>query len=56
LELTYNGKTSVKLQGGGERVFLEDGDTVTLNGICGSEGNRVGFGGASGTILPALKL
>jgi fumarylacetoacetase len=34
-------------------AFLADGDTVTLRGWCGSESQRVGFGEASGRVLPA---
>ncbi|KAL4937267.1 hypothetical protein BDV06DRAFT_203253 [Aspergillus oleicola] len=51
-----NGKTPIKLADGSERFFLEDGDTVTLRGMAGTEGNYVGFGDCVGTILPAVKL
>ncbi|KAL3484675.1 hypothetical protein BJX62DRAFT_248193 [Aspergillus germanicus] len=35
------------------RMFLEDGDTVTITGVCaGVEGCLVGFGECSGTIYP----
>jgi len=51
-----NGKTPIKLADGSERFFLEDGDTVTLRGTAGTEGNYVGFGDCVGTILPAVKL
>ncbi|KAJ5825598.1 hypothetical protein N7474_002736 [Penicillium riverlandense] len=51
-----NGKTPLKLEDGSERLFLEDGDTVVLRGVAGSEGNYVGFGDCAGTILPALQL
>jgi fumarylacetoacetase len=33
--------------------FLEDGDTVTFRGWCGDGDTRVGFGDATGTVLPA---
>jgi len=33
LEQSQNGKQSIKLEGG-ERMFLEDGDEVTLRGVC----------------------
>lgn len=56
LEMTRAGKDPVKLQSGEERTFLLDGDTVTLSGVCGSEGGYVGFGDVSGTILPAQKM
>jgi fumarylacetoacetase len=51
-----NGKHPLKLEDGSERLFLEDGDTVVLRGVAGSEGNYVGFGDCAGTILPAHPL
>ncbi|CAI7634996.1 unnamed protein product [Penicillium glandicola] len=51
-----NGKIPLKLADGSERIFLEDGDTVTLRGMAGTEGNYVGFGDCVGTILPAVSL
>ncbi|KGO69207.1 Fumarylacetoacetase, N-terminal [Penicillium italicum] len=51
-----NGKVPLKLVDGSERMFLEDGDTVTLRGMAGTEGNYVGFGDCVGTILPAVSL
>ena len=51
-----------------ERMFLEDGDTVTLRGWCGGGGGGdggddddgeeelVGFGECVGTIMPAVAL
>ncbi|KAL4785248.1 hypothetical protein BJX76DRAFT_325065 [Aspergillus varians] len=51
-----NGKNPIKLSDGSERLFLEDGDTVVLRGLAGTEGNYVGFGDCVGTILPAVKL
>ncbi|KAJ5129539.1 Fumarylacetoacetase [Penicillium bovifimosum] len=51
-----NGKTPIKLADGSERMFLEDGDTVILRGMAGTEGNYVGFGDCVGTILPAIPL
>lgn len=57
LEQNDNGKTSIKLTGGEERKFLEDGDEITITGVCGSdEGALVGFGECVGRIEPALKL
>lgn len=57
LEQTDNGKTAIKLTGGEERNFLEDGDTVTMAGVCGNEdGALVGFGECSGRIEPALDM
>ncbi|RCI08694.1 hypothetical protein L249_4626 [Ophiocordyceps polyrhachis-furcata BCC 54312] len=56
LERTGGGKTAMRLQGGGERRFLLDGDTVVIRGWAGKEGARVGFGEVSGKILPAEQL
>jgi fumarylacetoacetase len=53
LELTTNGKTSIKLASGASRSFIEDGDTMTLTGWCQGNGYRVGFGSCSGKVLPA---
>lgn len=52
LELTMGGQRPISLDGA-PRSFLEDGDTVTLSGWCEGRGHRIGFGTASGTILPA---
>ena len=57
IEQTWNGKDPIKLQGGEERVFLEDGDTVTITGVCGNnEDSLVGFGECIGTIEAAVTL
>jgi fumarylacetoacetase len=53
LELAWRGTEPVQLPGGEQRVWLEDGDTLTLTGWGQAEGYRVGFGAVSGTILPA---
>lgn len=53
LELTWRGANSIKLQGGEERKWLEDGDTLSITGWCQGDGYRVGFGEVTGTILPA---
>ena len=53
LELTWNGRAPVAVAGG-TRVFLEDGDTVTLTGRCGTPDAGLGFGPCTGTILPAV--
>jgi len=48
----------VELPGGETRVFLKDGDTVTMRGVCvhPATGERVGFGECVGTVLPARAL
>lgn len=57
LEQTDNGKADVELQGGEKRKFIEDGDTITITGVCGNEdGALVGFGECSGRIDPALEI
>ena len=53
LESTWNGQRPLKLEEGGERAFLLDGDEITLRGWCQGEGYRVGFGECVGSILPA---
>ena len=52
LELTWNGRDPVGLDGGHTRAFLQDGDTVTLRGHCDGP-YRIGFGACTGTIRPA---
>jgi fumarylacetoacetase len=57
LEQSQNAKVAIKLSGGEERHFLEDGDEMTITGVCGSdEYALVGFGECVGRIEPALKL
>jgi fumarylacetoacetase len=54
LELSAGGKQALTLANGEARTFLQDGDTVILRGHCAREGAvRIGFGEASGTVLPA---
>ena len=53
LELTGGGQRALQLPDGESRTFLEDGDRVTLRGWCERPGyRRIGFGEASGTVLP----
>ena len=54
LELAWRGERPIPLPNGETRIFLQDGDTVTLPGWCQGEGYRVGFGECSGQLLPAL--
>ena len=54
LELTWRGARPLSLPDGARRTFLEDGDRVTLTGWCQGDGYRVGFGEATGRVLPAL--
>jgi len=55
LEMTWNAKNPLALNGGRTRGFIEDGDELTLAGWCQGEGYRVGFGTCVGKILPAHK-
>ncbi|KAF1835508.1 fumarylacetoacetate hydrolase FahA [Decorospora gaudefroyi] len=57
LEQSNNGKDAVTLGGGEKRTFLEDGDEVTIRGVCGTDEEAlVGFGECIGRIEPALTL
>jgi fumarylacetoacetase len=57
LELTWKGEKPIPLAGGaGQRVFLQDHDTVTMRGWCEKDGVRIGFGECVGTMLPATPL
>lgn len=53
LEMTFNGKETVKLKGGEKRSFIEDGDEMVLRGWCQGSSYRIGFGECSGRIVPA---
>jgi fumarylacetoacetase len=53
LELAWKGTKPLQLPGGETRVFLQDGDRVTMTGWCQGQGYRVGFGEVTGRILPA---
>lgn len=52
LEISWNGTEPFDLPGGGQRTFLEDGDTLGIRGWCQGNGYRVGFGAVEGTIVP----
>lgn len=53
LEMTVGGKETITLNDGSTRTFIEDGDTLTLNGHAQGDGYRIGFGSCEGTILPS---
>lgn len=56
LEQTQGGKVPLEFPGGEQRIFLEDGDTVTIRGWAGSDGDDcIGFGECHGQILPPLE-
>ena len=52
LELTWEGKTPIKLNDGTERKFINDGDTVIIKGFCKNNGVRIGFGEVFNKLLP----
>jgi len=56
LELSWNGKEPVALDGGGTRTFLEDGDRLTIRGHAEGPGYRIGFGECTGVVRPAIEL
>ena len=53
LELTWRGERPLHLPGGITRTFLRDGDRLTLTGWAQGDGFRVGFGEATGVVVPA---
>lgn len=55
LELTWRGAEPVQMSNGEQRVWLEDGDQLTIIGYCQGNGYRIGFGEVTGRVLPALK-
>ena len=54
IELSWSGKEPFTLPTGEERSFIEDGDTMTLQGAAKGDGYTVGFGDCVGEMLPAL--
>ena len=55
LELAWKGTRPIALASGESRVFLQDGDRLTLTGWCQGNGYRVGFGEVSGRVTPAIQ-
>ncbi|KAK9821378.1 hypothetical protein WJX74_005658 [Apatococcus lobatus] len=51
-ELTAGGKVPTSI-GGKPYRFLQDGDAVTISGLCEKDGLKIGFGNCIGKILPA---
>ena len=54
LELSWGGSKPLKLKGGQTRSYLEDHDTISMQGWCGMGASRVGFGEVKTKILPAV--
>jgi fumarylacetoacetase len=52
-ESTDGGRRHLSLEGGGTRIYLEDGDFVRMTAVAGSEASGVGFGECVGELLPA---
>jgi len=55
LELSWGGKEPVKLNGGEERKFIQDNDTVIMRGYCEGKDRRIGFGEVSTKLLPVYE-
>jgi fumarylacetoacetase len=53
LELSWGGRDAIALADGGERTFLEDGDTVVIRGAGERDGARISFGEVRGLVQPA---
>jgi fumarylacetoacetase len=55
LELSWKGETPIMLPNGGKRVFLADGDSVIMRGVCHDPvtGIKIGFGECDGKVIPA---
>jgi fumarylacetoacetase len=53
LELSWKGAKPVLLEEGGERRFIQDGDSVIMKSYAEKDGIRVGFGEVEGKVLPA---
>ncbi len=56
LELAWKGERPLKISSTETRSFLNDGDTLSINGWCQGDGYRLGFGEVIGKILPALEM
>jgi fumarylacetoacetase len=52
LELTWGGQKPIKLSDGTERKFINDYDTVIMEGYCKNGQIRIGFGEVSTKLLP----
>ncbi len=54
LEIAWRGTKPVDMPDGTQRRFINDGDTVIMQGFGEANGVRIGFGACSGKVLPAL--
>lgn len=55
LELSWNATKPLAMNGGGERSFIEDNDTVIMRGYCDNGVTRIGFGEVSSKLLPVIE-
>ena len=51
LELSWGGREKIALSSGEKRDFLQDNDTVVLNGTASAEKFKIGFSSCSGRII-----
>lgn len=56
LESTWRGAEPIPMPNGEKRIWIEDGDQLTITGWCQGDGYRIGFGEVTGRVLPALNL
>lgn len=58
LELSWKGNRPLNLGTDGviTRTFLQDNDSIIMEGYCQGNGYRIGFGDCRGKILPPLIL
>ncbi len=55
LELTWKGQNPIRMNGGSERKFIHDNDTVIMRGYSKNNTIRIGFGECASKILPAIE-
>jgi fumarylacetoacetase len=54
MELTQGGKVPLQFPGGESRIFIEDGDEVTMRGRCERQGAApIGWGECTGAVRAA---
>ncbi|EPQ32126.1 uncharacterized protein PFL1_00323 [Pseudozyma flocculosa PF-1] len=54
LEKTWGGRNAFKLEGGGERTYIQDGDTVRMTAqATRADGLTIGFGDCTGQLVSA---
>ena len=53
LELTWRGTKPIEMHSGEQRTFLEDGDTVLIEGEASNDKFKIGLGEVVGQIFPS---